>query len=248
MTILLNIGTHGDEQIGLKVANDLKKLHIKNGELIINVANERAFKLKKRLINQDLNRSFPGKKNGNYEEQRAYELLPIIKSADVVIDIHSTKSELKDALIITKLDKKIREYIKIISPKYVLCMSATKNNTLISQAKTGFAFEYGKDKDLKVVKKIVNGIKFLLAHFKMINLRVKKINNQPIFFNAYKTVLKPKGAKLDRKIKNYKLVKKSQVYATVKNKQLKARQNFYPILFGNKNYQDIFGFAAKKIV
>lgn len=245
--IILNIGTHGDEKIGFKVAEVFKKLHIKNGKLIINIANERAFKLNKRFIDQDLNRSFPGKKNGNYEQRLAYELLPIIKSADIVIDIHSTKSDLKDALIVTKFGKKTKEYIKVISPKYVLLMKATKNTALISNAKIGLAFEYGKDKDPKVIDKVVTGIKSLLVHLEMINCHIRKAKSQPIFFNVYKSVPKPKGSKLDKKIKNYSLVKKDQTYAISENKKIKAKNDFYPILFGQKNYENIFGFAARKI-
>src|SRR3989344_3478812 len=128
----------------------------------------------------------------------------LIKSADIVIDIHSTTSELRDALIVTKLNNKIKEYVYIISPKYLLVMNATKKTVLISHAKIGLAFEYGKDND-------------------------------------------PKGAILDKKIKNYTLVKKNQIYAFIKNKKIKAAEDFYPILFGNKNYKNIFGFAGKKL-
>lgn len=246
--IILNIGTHGDEKIGLQVADALEKLPIKKGELIVHIANEKAFKLNKRFIDKDLNRAFPGKKNGNYEERRAYELSPFIKSADIVIDIHSTTSELKNALIVTHLNAKIRKYIDVISPQYALVMKATKNNTLISQAKIGIAFEYGKDDDQKAIDKVITGIKRLLAYFEMINFSSRKTKNPKVtFFNVYGTVSKNKNMFLDKKIKNYKLVKKGQVYATIAGKKILAKNNFYPILFGQNNYEDIFGFAAKKI-
>lgn len=246
--VILNIGTHGDERIGLKVARAIKKIDIKIGRLTVNIANPRAFKLNKRFIDEDLNRAFPGKKNGNYEEQRAYKLLPLIKSADIVIDIHSTTSELRDALIVTKLNNKIKEYVYIISPKYLLVMNATKKTVLISHAKIGLAFEYGKDNDPKVAEKIIDGIKSLLVHIGMIEkLKKNETKIKPSFFDVYKSVPKPKGAILDKKIKNYTLVKKNQIYAFIKNKKIKAAEDFYPILFGNKNYKNIFGFAGKKL-
>jgi predicted deacylase len=246
---ILNIGTHGDEQIGLKVAREIEKLTIIQGELIVNVANPKAFQVKKRFIDEDLNRAFPGKKNGNYEQNRAYELVPLIKSADVVVDIHSTTSELKDALIVTKLDKKTKEYLRVISPKYALVMNATKNNAFISYAKTGIAFEYGKDKDPKVAKKIILDITKLLVHLGMIsNPNKAVVQTVTTFFDVYTSVVKPKGAVLDGKTKNYVLVKKGQVYARIHKKELVAEKDFYPILFGNKNYKEIFGFAGKKIV
>lgn len=248
MKVLLNIGTHGDEKIGLYVAQRIEKLPVKNNGLVVNVANEKAFKLNKRFIDQDLNRSFPGKKKGNYEERRAHQLLPIIQEADIVIDIHSTTSELKDAIIVTKLNKKTREYVNIISPKYVLVMNATKNNTLISHAKIGIAFEYGKDKDQKVIRKVTDGIESLLSYVGMIPSLKNRIKiGRPIFLDVYASISKPKGARLGSNIKNYVLVKKGSVYGTAQEKQLRAEQDFYPVLFGAKNYKDIFGFAGKKM-
>ena len=110
MKILLNIATHGDETIGHAVAKEIQKLKITKGKVIIHVANEKAYKLKKRFVDQDLNRSFPGNVEGNHEQRLAVNILPIVKSADLVIDIHSTTSELKDALIVTKQNKKTKKY------------------------------------------------------------------------------------------------------------------------------------------
>lgn len=246
MKIIINIATHGDEKIGNKVAKELKKLNI-DKNLIIQIANKKAFELNKRYIEQDLNRSFPGKKRGNYEERRAYKLLPTIKSADLVIDIHSTTGESKDALIITKLNKKTLEYIKSIHPRYVLIMNATKSNALISQAKVGIAFEYGKDNDSKSIKRTTIGIKKLLNHLKIIEFKSNKIKTPIKYFDVFSTIEKPKGFKTINKIKNYKLIKRGEAYAISKSKELIAEENFYPILFDEKKYKDILGFKGRKI-
>jgi succinylglutamate desuccinylase len=245
MNIILNIGTHGDEKIGFAIAKELEKLKLIKRNFTVQIANKKACELNKRYVDQDLNRSFPGKQNGNHEQKLAYTLSPIIKSADIVIDIHSTTSDLKDALIVTKINKKTLEYIKIIQPKYVLIMSATKNNALISQAKVGIAFEYGKDKDQLALKKIVSGIKKLLKHLGLIEHMESKSNVKTSYFNVTSVVPKPKGYKLSKTVKNYKLVKKGQVYARQGKEVLVAKNDFYPILFGEKNYDDIFGFAGE---
>ena len=247
MKILLNIATHGNERIGQKVAKELKKLNIDKNILVMQIANERALKLNKRYINQDLNRSFPGKKNGNYEERRAYILSPLIKSADIVIDIHSTTSALKDAFIVTRLNSKTKEYIKVLQPKYVLIMNATKNNALISQAKVGIAFEYGKDNDPAVIKKIVLGIKRLLRYLEIIDINLPEDRTSTKYFNVISAIKKPKGYKVLKKIKNYKIVHKGEVYAKKNNLKLVADEDFYPIIFGEKNYKDIFGFKGLKM-
>jgi len=250
MRIVLNVLTHGDERIGLKVVKEIKKLNIDKNTLITHVANERAFKLRKRFIDQDLNRSFPGKKDGNYEQKLAYKISSIIKSSDIVIDIHSTRSELKDAIIVTKLDTDTKKCIEAIQPKYVLLMNATKDTALISQAKIGLAFEYGKDNDPAVLKKIVQDIKTLFYHIGIITneqctrtRRTKKTQ----YFDVYSSVTKQKGYTLLKKNRNYKLIRKGQKFATNGKNFLIAEGDFYPILFGNKNYTNIFGFMSKKL-
>lgn len=247
MKIILSIATHGDEKIGYAVAREIKELNINENTLSIQMANERAFELNKRYIDQDLNRSFPGKKQGNYEERLAYKLSPMIKSADIVIDIHSTTSDLKDTLIVTKLDKKTREYIEVIQPKYVLIMNPTKDNALISQAKVGIAFEYGKDEELVTLEKTVLGIKKLLKYLEIINFSLLPVNTTTDYFNVVSTVPKSKDSELLNNIENYKLVRKDQAYAKEGERLLIAQEDFYPILFGQKNYEDIFGFKGERI-
>lgn len=247
MKIILNTATHGDERIGVKVAEKIKKLGISKDVLIVQIANKRALDLNTRYIDQDLNRSFPGKKNGNYEQSLAYKLSPIIKSADVVIDIHSTTSGLKDALIVTKLDTQTLECVKAIQPKHLLIMNATKRNALISQAKIGIGFEYGKDKDPITVRETTLGIKRLLKHLGLINIRLPQRKITTNYFNVTSTIKKPRDYSLVKGIKNYQLISKGSVYATNGKKTLIAKEDFYPILFGEKKYKDIFGFSAQKI-
>jgi succinylglutamate desuccinylase len=246
MKIMLNILTHGDEIIGLKVAKELKKLKISKDILTINIANKKAYKLKTRCIDSDLNRSFPGNKNGNYEERLAYKLNNIIKEYDIVFDIHSTTSSLKDALIVTKFNKDTQELIDVISPKYLLFMNIFKDNALLSNAKIGIGFEYGNNDDVQVLSNIVTDIKKVLAHLNIIDkFDYKKRKTK--YFKIDNSVIKPVEYKLLPNIENYRLIKKGTIYATDGKDCLIADRNFYPILFGEKTYANIFGFEGIKI-
>jgi succinylglutamate desuccinylase len=245
MKILLNILTHGDEQIGLRVAREIRKLKIAPKTLTIHVANKKAYLARKRYIDQDLNRSFPGKKQGNHEERLAYKLSRLVKKFDLVIDIHSTKSDLKDALIVTKLDAETLRCVKVISPKYLLLMRATTNNALISNAKIGLAFEYGKDNNLAAAKKVVRDLGRLFVSLGIITVLQKSRSGPTQYFEVLKAAKKPKGYRLLKTIKNYKLVHKGDVYARSGKNVLTAEEDFYPILFGDNTYQEYFGFKAK---
>ncbi len=247
MRILLTILTHGDEKIGLRVAQELRKLGVDKTTLTICIANPKAFKAGKRFIDADLNRSFPGKKNGNYEEKIAYQLSPRIKAADIVIDIHSTRSLLKDAIIVSKLDKQTQKYIRVIGPRCVLYFKATKDRVLIAKAKVGLAFEYGRDNESRTLKKIVSDITRLLRYLGLVDGRIPTKKVATTYFEVVAPVVKPQGYSLLTSVKNYKFVRKGERIAKKNNRFLVSRHDFFPILFGNNTYPEYFGYRAKKI-
>ena len=124
-------------------------------------------------------------------------------------------------------------------------MRATKKNALMSDAKVGIAFEYGRNSDKKALRNINSAIKRLLTHLGMADIRTKKSANKTKWFDVRSTVQKPKGAFLIKSVKNYKFIKKGSVYGMLGKTPITAQEDFYPILFGDKNYHDIFGFAAR---
>jgi predicted deacylase len=246
--VLLNVCTHGNERVGLKIAEYFLNLKTIKGELVIHIANKKAVAAQKRYIDSDLNRVFPGRPNGNYEEVLAYQLTPFIKSFDYVFDIHSTETGMKSTLIVTSIQKKIIPLLKSIAPKQVVYMSATKSNALISQAKYGIAFEYGKDNDIQTYNETIRGIRRALVHLGLITDRrvTRKVKSLDLF-NAYCVLKKPKGYIVQSRIKNFVLIPKGTSIGTCRYKEdICAPVDFYPILFGRNTYKEIFGFMAKK--
>jgi succinylglutamate desuccinylase len=247
--ILLNVCTHGSERVGLKIAKALKDLKPLRGTLVINVANELAVAKKKRFIDEDLNRVFPGKKTGNHEQKLAYAMKPFVEAFDVVLDIHSTETDLRSALIVTDYSREVKPLLKAISPKRVIFMTATKSNTLISSAKIGIGFEYGNDKSEKTYTETVKGIEQLLGFFNMINVSKKRKAKHIVeFFEADSIVPKPDGFEVVSSITNFKMVKKGTIigHNSKTKENIFAEKDFYPILFGKNSYKTMFGFSAKK--
>jgi succinylglutamate desuccinylase len=69
------------------------------------------------------------------------------------------------------------------------------------------------------------------------------------YFEIEKEVAKTGGYALCHNVKNYRLVKKGTIFAKKScGEPLVATEDFYPILFGNTNYEDIFGFMGKVIL
>lgn len=225
MKILLNILTHGDESLGFFVARQLNDL-IQEGILDVNIANPQAAIFGVRFIESDLNRVFPGKENGTYEERLAFDLAKKIKEYDVVIDIHSTTSDVQDVLIVTKLDEATREAVEATARR-VLLMSVGNKNALISDATIGIAFEYGGENDPDVAIRTALGVRALVDHCMG---KGKKSKQSPEYFEVYDTI--PLDCK--ETMKNFELT-------TINGEE------FYPLFIGEKSYQTFRGFKARSI-
>lgn len=120
--VLLNVCTHGTERVGLNVAKYFSNTKPLCGTFVINIANEKAVEAKKRFISDDLNRVFPGKQNGSYEEKLAFKMKPFIDAFDVVVDVHSTETGMTSSIIITDFTSVMKPILKAISPKRVIYM------------------------------------------------------------------------------------------------------------------------------
>lgn len=241
--------THGTEKVGLKVARRFKNFKPLRGIFMINVANEKAVARNKRFIDQDLNRVFPGKKNGGYEENLAFKLAPFVRVFDIVIDVHSTETGIASSLIVTTFKPSMKPLLKAIGPKHIIYMRATKSNALISEARVGIGFEYGKDKSPKTYNDTVLGIKRLLAYHKMAPYREKNLTKSVEFYKVTKSIPKPEGFVVKKGIKNFSILKKGAVigYNPRTKEKITAKESFYPFLFGKNRYKTIFGFSAQKI-
>lgn len=245
--ILLNILTHGDECIGKKVADEILRMYpnIIGEGLDIQIANERAYGEKKRYIDHDLNRVFPGNPMGSYEEKLANQLKQNISTYKLVIDVHSTESGSGDMVIVTKFDESTKNILAVLEPKYVLFMNIQPDRSLISSARIGLAFEMGSENDEKTFIKTMIGVKRLLSYFKLITPQ-DSFGFFTKYFEVFAQITKPSGAHLKNHIENFLLIKKGEVFAEkVDSSGITAEFDFYPVIFGSTNYETIFGFAAR---
>lgn len=254
--ILIVGSTHGHERIGLAVIEELKKLNIPNDQLRFEIGNPRASEKNIPFIDSDLNRIFPGNPNGTYEERLAFELLPKIRDVDLVIDIHSTNTtDLSEnsMLIVTKYDTVTRDIVGTINPPKVLVMKYKSDSALISQARIGVAFEYGKDTSESVLQATLFDIAEVLIACGFISRNpytTTKHNERTDAFEVYDSYKKDFLGKftLAPEIKNFQLVTQgSFLGVTDSGVEVLADESFVPILFGENRYTEILGFKAKKI-
>lgn len=100
-TIWINGGTHGDEEAGYVAAENMLSYNLKKGRLIIlPQMNKPACESYRRTayFMSDLNRAFPGKKEGSTTEKLAYAITEKIKKykPQLIIDLHESRGSYKE--------------------------------------------------------------------------------------------------------------------------------------------------------
>jgi predicted deacylase len=188
-TVLLSAGMHGDEINGIEV---LRKIIIKKeiqnllcGTLIaIPVMNTISFLYQSRDLpdGRDLNRCFPGTKNGSLGSRIAHDMMKeIIPLVDVGIDFHTGGAKINNypQLRCVFDDATSLKIANLFSPPLIV-NSVYREGTLRKEAaKKGkhiLVFEGGESLrfDYQAINEGTNGCLRLLHHYKMIDEEVPK--------------------------------------------------------------------------
>ncbi|WP_281950846.1 aspartoacylase [Nitrosophilus kaiyonis] len=109
--IAITGGVHGNELTGAYLIKKFQKRPIKTKNINIDyiLANPKAFKECKRYIDYDLNRSFSinalKEDSHFYEFERAKVIKERLKNCDFLLDLHSTTSNMKMSVVLSKDDE-----------------------------------------------------------------------------------------------------------------------------------------------
>ncbi|MCM2325595.1 MAG: succinylglutamate desuccinylase/aspartoacylase family protein [Candidatus Woesearchaeota archaeon] len=225
---------HGDEILGKDIARRIKK---EFPEIEILEGNPRAIKNKKRFMKKDLNRIFPGKIDGDYEEKLAHDLKRRLKRFDYVIDIHTTTTVSEPFLIMTKKTAGIKELVDAFPLKDVVFMNddIAKSKALIDHVKCGVSVEFTKgitlDSAYETIKETIE------------NICSKKKVEEKRYYEIIKIIEKAKDLDFISGIRNFELIGKDTVIAQSRDVVLISKEEFYPVFYGQKSF---FGFLCMK--
>ena len=196
-TVLLSAAIHGDEVNGVEIVRQIITQKInkpKIGTIIcIPVINVFGFVNQKREFpdGRDLNRVFPGNKNGSLASRFAFYLLQeVLSYVDYAIDFHSGGASRFNAaqLRIVPDNVELKILSNIFNPPFVLYsknMSGTYRSSCDKMGVKSLLFEGGKSThiDNSITSCGVEGTKRFLDHLGMLNPRVNAYypNEKPIY-------------------------------------------------------------------
>lgn len=186
-TVLFTAGIHGDEVNGVEIVRQLIAKGInkpKCGTIIcMPIINIFGFINLKREFpdGRDLNRVFPGSKNGSLASRMAHKLITeVVPYADYIIDFHTGGSGRFNApqLRIAKANKELNALATAFGAPFVLYsknLNKSFRNTCYKLGKPLLLFEGGKSFNIDdiVTNSGVNGAKRVLHHLGMLNPKLK---------------------------------------------------------------------------
>lgn len=186
-TILFSAGIHGDEINGVDIVRQIIARNInkpKRGTIIcMPILNIFGFLNSKRAFpdGRDLNRVFPGFPNGSLASRVAYRLInEIIPDVDLVVDFHTGGGSRFNAsqVRIVRQKPELEELAKVFGSPFVLYsnhISKSFRSACYHLGKPILLYEGGKSfyVDNNISKVGVEGAKRVLAHFDMLNPKLK---------------------------------------------------------------------------
>lgn len=186
-TILITAGIHGDEVNGVEIVRQIIAKGInkpKKGTIIcVPVINVFGFINMNREFpdGRDLNRVFPGNKNGSLASRVAHKLMTeIVPHADLILDFHTGGADRFNAsqVRIVKNEIVLDELAQVFGAPFVYYSSNIKKSFRNSCYKLGIPmllFEGGKSFhiDNRITNTGVNGAKRVLHHLEMLKSQFK---------------------------------------------------------------------------
>jgi succinylglutamate desuccinylase len=180
-TLVILAGVHGNERCGVAAFNKLiPNLKINAGKVFFIYANLKAIKQNKRFIEQNLNRCFLKKQScliaNSLEGKTAKEIMPYLKKADLMLDIHASFT--KNSVPFVICDKKWIKDASLFNSKLVTFNwdKFEKGSTdyfMNLQNKPGFCFECGYLKEPRIEEKAKKAIIKFLIYCKCIKGKIK---------------------------------------------------------------------------
>lgn len=230
-TVLFSAGLHGDEINGIEIVRQLivRKINRpKIGTIIcIPVINVFGFLNKTREFpdGRDMNRVFPGSKNGSLASRFAYYLLKeIIPNVDYCIDFHAGGASRFNApqIRLVPNNHELKALADVFHAPFALYSKNIPGSFRNSCDRLGvkmLLFEGGKSLDINefVTKEGVEGTKRFLNHFGMLNpKRTAPIAERKITYIEKSTWIRAKTSGLFHGLTAIgKQVEKGQVLATI---------------------------------
>jgi hypothetical protein len=252
---------HGDETCGLRAVEHVRDLAPELREpLRLVVANEEAIDAEMRCLDEDLNRAFPGEKDGDTHESRlAVEVLDAV-AGKTVLDLHSTVSSAEPFAIVVDATQRALDLAGATGTDHVVDASYVGGGLL--DHVDGVAVECGiRGTDAAAGNAIRIVARFLTAAELIDDPAELLTDDVPAGAPGHELpdrspdtppeVLRidgeAEGAGFEFCGENFVRVAAGETFAVSDDAELTAEEAFYPVLMSTDGYDDMVGFTATRL-
>jgi succinylglutamate desuccinylase len=192
--LVIMAGVHGDETCGLKAFDAiLPTFKPLQGRVIFIIGSPRAVDVGRREFEGNLNRMFRSDpeitdvERNTYEYKRSRELMPILKKADALLDIHSSTTE--QTIPFTICEKQSFEVVAQLPVEVVVsgidALHPTGTDAFVNQSGgLGICIECGNHTDPNATNTAIEAISKFLSYFNVTNKKSSHPVNKQRFVNA----------------------------------------------------------------
>lgn len=230
-TVLIMAGIHGDEINGIEIVRQLiaKKINkpSKGTIICVPILNVFGFVSMTRQFpdGHDLNRVFPGTKNGSLASRVAYHFTKeILPHADYCLDFHTGGASRYNAaqIRVSPKDYIALKYAKICKPPFVVfsrILDKSFRQTCNKHNIPCLLFEGGKSmsSDRDIIDQGVACVLRFLKHLEMLSSKtiIPKVTQPPIIIERSSWIRANRSGLLHVKVPVNKFVKKGELLATI---------------------------------
>ena len=245
-------GIHGDEPCGPRAIDRLLAAEpaVERPVKLI-IANEAALQAGQRYLDADLNRVFPGDPDATAHERRlAYDLAREIQDC-TTLALHSTQSTPKPMGVIRSIDEVARAIYPRLPLDVLIETDAHTDGRLIEYPHTievecGLqGTEAAADTGYDLVRAFLAATGALPAPEADGRFDVPDPETVEVF-RLQEPIHKPDGDSYEVLVENFEPVSAGTAFAAVDGESLYAETDFYPVLFSEGGYEEIFGYVAEK--
>jgi predicted deacylase len=185
------------------------------------------------IDNKNLNRAYPGKKDGTASERIAYFITTeVIEKSDYLVDLHcgDGNESLRHYVYLpesgdSRLDQATREMVLAFGIDHIVIdrgrptdpeASIYCSSTGTTRGKPSFTVESGflGTRDEEAIQRIVNGVQSLMRHFEMLDGEPERVEN-PVFLYPTEVLRSPATGILYPHVKRGRTVAEGTLLATI---------------------------------
>lgn len=241
--LLLLAGMHGDEINGMEIIRRVirKKWNRPNTGTVICIPVFNIFgylNVKRELPDgRDLNRCFPGTKNGSLASQFAFQFMKeIAPHVDVVLDFHTGSAQRSNISQIRCVmsDEISMELAQVFNAPFIVHSNYIPKSIRESMNRMGkriLLFEGGKTNSINetIVQEGLDGIQRILNFFGMRAFKTENIERKPILIKSSRWIRAPHSGVFKPYVENGQQVTKGEIIGAVCDpfggKELSVRSN-----------------------